>query len=282
MLRFAYNTIGCANHALGDALEFISECGYQGVHLTLDVHHMNPFADDFEARAEALRKELEAADLALVVDTGARFLLDPRERLEPTLLSPSRAGRERRLEFVRRAIRICGICGGEAVTFTAGRVKRNVSQADAGVWLLDGLKAIAEHAAQEGVVAALEPEPGHIVATVDDFQLVRDTARQMTDAPLSLALDVGHVMVSGERAPHRAIKEFSGILAAVAVNDMKRGVHQHLPLGEGDMDVPAVLAALQDIEYEGLIAVKLPRDSFRADEMIPRSIDWLLENLPGD
>ena len=68
MLRFSYNTIGCSNHTLSDALELISEAGYQGVTLTLDVHHMNPFEDGYERAAEALRSTLEAADLAKLLE----------------------------------------------------------------------------------------------------------------------------------------------------------------------------------------------------------------------
>ena len=282
MLRFAYNTLGCSNHALDAALDLISGAGYQGVALTLDVHHMNPFADDHEAAAERLGSELANADLALVVDTGARFLLDPRERFEPTLLSTTEEGRARRLDFLMRAIRIAGICKAEAVTFTAGRLRRNTDQANAGAWLLDGLSQIAEAAAKANVRVALEPAPGHMVATLDDFMLVRDTLKQMTDAPLHLALDIGNTLTTGERAPHQAVKEFSAILAAVSVADVRSGNARHLPFGEGDADIPAVLAALRDVDYEGLISVKLPTDSHRADETIPGSIDWLLENLPSD
>ena len=282
MLRFSYNTIGCSNHTLTDALELISEAGYQGVTLTLDVHHMNPFEDDYERAAESLRGALEAADLALVVDTGARFLLDPRERLEPSLLSPSEEGRARRLDFITRAIRICEICSGEAVTFTAGRVKRNVGQANAGAWLLDGLSRIAETAAGAGVAVALEPEPGHIVGTLDDFTLVRDAAKQMTDAPIDLAIDTGHTFIAGVRAPHQAVKEFASILRAVSIGDMTRSAPHHVPIGTGEVDVAAVLAALQAIDFGGLVSVKLPRDSHHADELIPASIDRLLESLPSD
>ena len=35
---------------------------------------------------------------------------------------------------------------------------------------------------------------------------------------------------------------------------MRRGVHEHLPFGEGEVDLPAVLAALSDIGYGGLVA----------------------------
>ena len=38
-------------------------------------------------------------------------------------------------------------------------------------------------------------------------------------------------------------------------------MHEHLPFGEGEMDVPPVLAALRASGYAGLVTVELPRDS---------------------
>lgn len=282
MLRFAWNTNGCSNHRLDDALELIAESGYQGVALTLDHHHLDPFADDFEVAAERLAARLAGLDLALVVETGARYLMDPREKHEPTLLHPTEAGRARRVDFLRRAVRIAQICDAEAVSFFAGRPRRGVPAANAGVWLLDGLVKVAEIGKAAGVVVALEPEPGHIVATLDDFKLVRETIRQMTDAPLHLALDTGHCLVTGERDPVAAIKEFASILGTVAIEDMKRGVHEHLPFGEGDMDITAILAALDAAGYERLVSVELSRESHRAHEAIPASMDFIQERLPSD
>ena len=45
-LRFAYNTNGLAHHRLPDALAMLADCGYDGVALTLDVAHLDPFAPD--------------------------------------------------------------------------------------------------------------------------------------------------------------------------------------------------------------------------------------------
>lgn len=282
MLRFAYNTNGCANHRLDDALELVAESGYQGIVLTLDHHHFDPFRDDYEAAAERLGARLAELDLSAAIATGAYYLLDPREKHEPTLLHPSEEGRQRRIDLLGRAITIARICNAEAVTFFAGRPKRNVSQQNAGAWLLDGLTKVAELGAAAGVTVALEPVPGHMVGTLDDFQLVREALKQMTDAPLHLSLDTGHCLVSGEREPASAVKEFAPVLGAVTVEDMSRGVHEHRPLGEGDMDIQSLLAALDEVGYERLIGIELPLHSHLAHDLIPTTMDVLQENLPSD
>jgi ribosomal protein S12 methylthiotransferase accessory factor len=58
----------------------------------------------------------------------------------------------------------------------------------------------------------------------------------------------------------------------VAVEDMPRGRHEHRAPGEGDMDLPAVLGALRDVGYAGLVSLELSRDSHRADTLVPAAL----------
>ncbi len=64
------------------------------------------------------------------------------------------------------------------------------------------------------------------------------------------------------------MREFADRIGTVAIEDMKRGSHIHLPFGEGDMDVPGVLEALEAVGFGKLICVELSRESHRADVMI--------------
>jgi sugar phosphate isomerase/epimerase len=63
----------------------------------------------------------------------------------------------------------------------------------------------------------------------------------------------------------------------VHVEDMRRGVHEHLDFGEGELDLPVALAALEEIGYRGLVAVELSRHSHAADTVVPRAIRVLRE-----
>jgi D-psicose/D-tagatose/L-ribulose 3-epimerase len=269
-LRFAYNTNGATNHRLDDALALIAEAGYDGVALTLDHHHLDPFASELIGRSEKLARRLEELGLGVVIETGARFLLDPRAKHEPTLLSPEREGRARRLDFLYRCVEVAAATGAEAVSFWAGVPRPGVDPTEAHRWLVEGVSRLAERAEERGVVVALEPEPGMLVETLDDY---REVAPKVPG--LRLALDTGHCLVTGEREPEDAAREFAEELGTVAIEDMRRGVHEHLPFGEGDMDAPAVLAALEEIGFRGLVCVELSRESPRAHRTIPEAISFL-------
>ena len=274
-LRLAYNTNGAANHRLGDALALIAEAGYDGVALTLDHHHLDPFAPRLEARAGRLAGRLRELGLGLVVETGARFLLDFRHKHEPTLVSPTPEGRARRVNFLTRALDVCAVCEGETVSFWSGRLQDGVDPGEAWRWLVDGVAEVVEAAEARGVDASFEPEPGMLVETTTDFE------RLQAEVPgLKLALDTGHCLVTQEIEPDAAVRRYAEALGTVAIEDMRRGVHTHLRFGEGDMPLAAIVEALDDVGFDRLVCVELSRASPMAHEVVPSAIDYL-RNVEG-
>ena len=267
-LRFAYNTNGCGSHRLEDALELMAEAGYAGVALTLDHHHLDPFALSWEANARSLRRRLDGLGFGSVIETGARFLLDSRAKHEPTLITADADGRRRRVAFLERAIDIAAILGSEAVSFWAGVPKPGVDRGEARGWLLDGLADIITHAECAGVVAAFEPEPGMLIETPAEWEALGIEG-------LALALDTGHCLVTQEIDPADAVRRWREKIATVSIEDMKRGEHLHLPFGTGDMDLPAILDALEATAFDKLVCVELSRESPQADKAIPASLSWL-------
>ncbi len=269
-LRYAYNTNGLAHHRLDDGLSLLADSGYAGVALTLDVHHLDPLADDALASAERLRARLDALGLEVVVETGARYLLDPRVKHEPTLVTPDAAGRARRLAYLRRACDLAQVLRAEAVSFWAGVPRAGVDHAEAWGWLVDGVRALADTHGQASYALAVEPEPGMLLEDCDDWARLHEQVPQVR-----LALDTGHCVVSGAYAPQEAVRAFAPHLGTVAVEGMRRGVHDHLPLDEGDVDLPAVLRELLQAGYDRLVTLELSRDSHRAAEMVPRAMATL-------
>lgn len=274
-LRYAWNTNGCANHRLYDALDLVADAGYQGLALTLDWHHLDPFTADWQRQAEKLSTALAQKQMGSVIETGARYLLNPKIKHEPTLLHPEAEGRAHRLHFLKRAVDIAALLGSEAVSFWAGKKQAEVAHEKAWQWLAESVAELSAYAQEKQVTLALEPEPGMLIETIEDLEQLRQQMADGSGQSLTLALDVGHVWVTGEMDPAEAVRQYAESCGTAAIEGMNRGVHEHLPLHKGDMDVADVLSAFQEQRFDKLICVELSRESHRAHEAIKESIETL-------
>jgi len=271
-LRFGYGTNGMHSHRLDDALAVLAGLGYDGVALTLDHLHLDPYAPDLPGRVAALRRRLEELDLAVVVETGARYLLDPLRKHHPTLLhGPAEA--RRRVDYLRRAVEVGGDLGAEAVSFWSGALPPDVGDEEAWGRLCDGVDQVLALARRRGVVCAVEPEPGHFVDTLDGVLELR----RRLDVPdlLRVTLDLGHVVCNEPGDLAATIRRAGPVLANVQVDDMVEGIHEHLELGTGEVDFTAALAALTEVGYTGLASLELPRQSHAAPVVAERSLAFL-------
>lgn len=255
-MRIGYNTNGFAHHRLDDALVILAELGYGSVALTLDYHVLNPYDPDLPGRAEALRKLLDKLGLRCVVETGARFLLDPRRKHQPTLLSPTEAERERRLEFLCQAVETARVLGADAVSFWSGTAVDQASPETLMDRLTEGCLRLSDFAEERNVRLAFEPEPGMFIDTMAQFARLFEAMRSPW---FGLTLDLGHLHCQGEQPIEAIIESWRTHLWNVHIEDMRHGVHEHLMFGEGEMDFPPLLQALRRIDYQGGIHVELSR-----------------------
>ncbi|GAA1230063.1 sugar phosphate isomerase/epimerase [Prauserella halophila] len=270
-LRFGYGTNGFAGHRLDDALGVVADLGYDGVALTLDHPHLDPFAPDLAARTDDVRRRLAAYGLAVVVETGARYVMDPWHKHEPTLVSD--VGRERRLDYLRRAIRVAADLGAEAVSFWSGTLPEGTGTPEGWQRLTSGVEQVLAEAQRHDVRCAFEPEPGMFVDTLAG---VTELHRRLGDPEhLTVTVDVGHCVCNEPAPPQDRIRDVGSSLGNVQIDDMRPGVHEHLEFGDGDVDLPATLRALLDVDYRGLVSVELPRHSHAAPAVAARSLDAL-------
>ena len=82
MLQLGYNTNGLAHHRPAEAVELLAEAGFTAVALTPDVGPLDPLRPD-RVVVRDLRDRLERLGLAVAIETGARFVLDPRRKHRP-------------------------------------------------------------------------------------------------------------------------------------------------------------------------------------------------------
>lgn len=124
-----------------------------------------------------------------------------------------------------------------------------------------GIRRIQQLAAERGLHVALHPHHGTVVERPQDIERVLDIS------DVGLCLDTGHVMVGGgdslaiargaaTRVVHVHLKDVSAPLAervaasALGYRDaVREGLYR--PLGDGDLDVAAVVRALEESGYRG-------------------------------
>ena len=264
-MLLGYNTNGLQNHRLDDALELLAANDYRAVALTLDVGHLDPYRSTPADVAHCARR-LRDLDLHPVIETGARYLLDPRTKHEPTLMTRDPDARARRVDFYRRAAAIGRDLGARVLSFWAGvdRRPRSGHRADDSAvdpWLTDGVAQTCAVVRDAGLEPALEPEPGMAIETLADYTALCAT---LGNTAPSLCLDVGHLYVTGEGDPATLITTHAHALAQVHLEDMRRGIHEHLPPGEGDVDFSAIRRALASTNYSGPVCFELSRSSHNA------------------
>ncbi|WP_416977338.1 sugar phosphate isomerase/epimerase family protein [Streptomyces sp. T028] len=270
-LRYGFGTNGFAHHRLDDVLTVLADLGYDSVGLTLDHGHLDPFAADLPRRVAQLASRLEQLGLAVMVETGAPYLLDPWRGHTPTLMCAP--GAERRVDLLARAVRVAADLGAPAVQLASGPAPEGVPEEEAWKRLTAGCEEVLELAREHGVALGFEPEPYMFVDTV---QRVLELRRRLGDPDLfGVTLDIGHAHCVEDPPLLDCVERAAPHLVNVQVEDMVRGVHRHLELGTGEIDFPPVLAALKVSGYRGPVSVEIQGASLNAPEVARRSLEFL-------
>lgn len=149
---------------------------------------------------------------------------------------------------------------------------------DDGGWktLLANLDQIREAAQARGLVATLHPHVGTMVESGEE------TERVLSGSGIGLCLDTGHLLIGGGD-PVRVAQQHPDRIAHVHLKDVRLDwAHKvrsgeatyteavsgglYVPLGQGDVDVAAIVTALEDHGYRGWYV--LEQDTILADEPV--------------
>jgi sugar phosphate isomerase/epimerase len=256
-----YNTNGFAHHRLEDAVEILGELGYGGVAWTPDVSDLSMYDPLPLSLAGTIRGWLQQYGMRCVVETGARFILDPRRKHQPTLISPTAEERNRRLGFLTECLYAADALGADCLSFWSGTSMDDAPPSELMNRLVEGCKRLADDAAFTNIRLAFEPEPGMFIDTMDKFA---ELYARVNHPAFGLTVDVGHLVCNGELPVSKFLTDWKHVLWNVHIEDMRRGVHDHLMFGEGEVDFADVFAGLRAANYDGGVYVELSRHSYDA------------------
>ena len=267
-----YNTNGFAHHRLTDAVDLLAEMAYPGIGLTIDVHHLNVFAETYEWELAEFSEQIERHQLRCAIETGSRFLLNNKVKHQPTLLSANAEERAVRFDFLAKCIDVAARLRADCVSFWSGTP---TDEAGPKVWmsrLVDGCVRLADEAAAKGVRLAFEPEPGMFIDTMAKFA---ELHAAVNHPAFGLTLDVGHLVCMGELPIRTHVLQWKHVLWNVHIDDMRHGVHDHLMFGEGEVDFAELFAALREANYRNGVYVELSRHSYDAVNAARKSLAFL-------
>jgi L-ribulose-5-phosphate 3-epimerase len=163
--------------------------------------------------------------------------------------------------------------GAEAVSYWSGVRPSTVDEATAWERLVSGCAHVTDAADRAGVTLGFEPEPGMLVQTIADW--FRLHAALGAPPAFGVTLDIGHCRCLEPLPVPECVAQVAPHLVNVQIDDMRRGVHEHLEFGTGEIDFPPVLGALAASGYRGLVAVELPRHSHAAPTVAAQSLAFL-------
>lgn len=276
-MLLGYNTNGLSGVDAVQAIELVQSIGYQGIAITLDRGLLNPYDAGFGEVLDRTAALLKHYGMRCVIETGARFLLDPQVKHEPTLVAADPAGRARRVDFLCRSIDAAAALGADCVSLWSGTVRDDASNKMAMERLASSLAQVLEHADRREVNIGFEPEPGMFIDTLDRYRDLVDelNSRGVDTKRLQLTIDIGHLHCQGEVPIAERIREWADRLVNVHIEDMRLGIHEHLMFGEGEIDFPPVLAALAEVGYAGLVNVELTQHAHMGAAAAKQAYDFL-------
>lgn len=257
MIRLAFSTNAYLRFPFDEAAARIAAIGYEGLELMADVPHAWP-AGLLEGPKRAIRRAME--DSGLTFSNVNAFMMnavaDHRQPYwHPSFIEPDEGYRRVRIDHTRRALDLCAELGAPHITTEpGGPLAPGQSRQEAIDLFVEALKPLAEHAHRRGVLLLIEPEPGLLVETTEQYLEVAERV----DAPsIGLNFDVGHAYCMAEDiveqvhrlAAHTRHYHFEDIAAT--------RVHHHLIPGLGAIDFPPIVEAIRRTGYDGWITVEL-------------------------
>ncbi len=267
-----YNTNGMAHHAPFDALNMIADVGYRSVAITVDHGWLSPRDPNRDVQLQEIKYFLEINSFSSVIETGARFLLNPNTKHAPTLLDPDPDKVKIRIDFLKYCIDVAVELGSDCVSLWSGIRPEEIGYNQGLEQLVRNLTPVLAYAEEREMDIGFEPEPGMLIDTTGRFERLL----HLIDSPrLMMTMDIGHLFCLTEVPIANYIERWQERLINIHIEDMQAGVHEHLMFGEGQIYFPPVIESLLGVGYDKGIHVELSRHSHNAANIVQESFDFL-------
>jgi sugar phosphate isomerase/epimerase len=255
--RLAFSTNAYLNYSFADAVTRLAKIGYGAVEVMADVPHAWP-AYLLDEQKQAIRDALRQNNLKIsnVNSFMMHAVNDPRQKYwHPSWIEPDRHYRQIRIDHTKRALTLAKELGAACITTEpGGPVEPGASWKDALKLFVEMIKPVADHAEKEGVLLLVEPEPGLLIETCEQFE---EFMKHVDSPAIGMNYDVGHAFCVKDD-PATTIPRVAKYIRHFHLEDIAATrVHAHLIPGEGVIDFAAALRALNAAGYDGWVTIEL-------------------------
>ena len=247
---------------------FISFAASQGV---AGVELLDVFWSDAEREIPLVKERMADAGLELAVYS-----------ISNNFICPDEAERRRELDALKRGVDTALALDVQLMRVFSGSYLEGVGQAEGMSWILEGLSAGAAYAERQGLTLALENH-GRFAGRSDQ---VRDIIERVGSPALRVNLDMGNFLPVGQD-PMKAARDLADLIVLTHLKDMRRANADepgHVfadpdgqlltgsVIGEGLVDLPAMIGLLDEIGYSGWLSLEYEGSDDPVRVGVPRSL----------
>lgn len=256
-MKLAFSSNAYLRFSFNDAAKKIGKLGYQGIEIMADVPHAWP-AFMLEEQKQGIRDSLKSNNLAIsnINSFMMHAVNDSRQRYwYPSWIEPDKHYRQIRIDHTMRCLTLAKELSAPCITTEPGGPVEAGASWNAGLKLfVEMLKPVIEHAEKEGVLLLIEPEPGLLIETADQFL---EFMGHIKSPMVGCNFDIGHSYCVGDD-PASTIPKLAKYIKHFHLEDIaSTRVHHHLIPGDGAIDFKAAIEAIKAIGYKEWVTIEL-------------------------
>jgi sugar phosphate isomerase/epimerase len=251
-MKFAFSSNAFTRYSLPETIRIISEIGYEGIEIMADVPHAYPLHLT-EREIERTRELLSETGLGISNINAFMHNADG-DTYHPSWIEKDPGERARRVEYTLRCIDLAHKLGAPHISTEPGGPLEGISREQGLAWFREGLGQIEQSAREKGINILIEPEPSLLIENSSQFlEIYEDLDHRI----FGLNFDIGHFFCVGED-PCGLVAKLKECAFHFHLEDIAPSrAHHHLMLGEGAIDIPAVLSAIEAGGFDGFVTVEL-------------------------
>jgi sugar phosphate isomerase/epimerase len=253
-MKLSFSTNAFKKFSLTEAIQMISEIGYDGVEILCDIPHAYPKTLSEQATIEI--KNCINKEGITVTNLNAFTLYAIGDLYHPSWIEPDFQQRKLRIDHTIDCIILAKKLGSESISIEpGGPIDLQTLGRNTLVKIFhDSLLQILPVAEREGIKILIEPEPNLLIENSKQFlEFIRSIGSDL----VKLNFDIGHFFCVNEDLPSTICK-LSNYIEHFHIEDISiERNHNHLLLGEGVIDFKTVFRTIHDIGFKGYCTVEL-------------------------